>query len=84
MELVLVPRAHDELAIEATFAERPADVIADVRDDAELAVLVRDCDEPLAEFGFREWLATEIVRRADVYPFPGLVHGLLPMFGGPP
>ena len=82
MELVLVPRAHDELAIEPSLAERAADVIADVGDDAELAVLVRHGDQSFAEFRLRERLAPEVVGRADVDPFPGLVHVLLPRSEG--
>ena len=39
MEPVLVPGTHDELTFEPALAQRTADVVADIRDDAELAVL---------------------------------------------
>src|SRR5262245_35349181 len=48
MEAVLVPRANHHLAFERSPAQRPADVIADIGDDAELSVLERDSDKPVA------------------------------------
>ena len=70
MELVLVPGADHELAIEPSFAERPADVIADIGDHAELAIFERHGHEPLAEFRLAQRRAFEVFRRADVDPLP--------------
>jgi hypothetical protein len=82
VELVLVPGADHELAVEPSLAERPADVIAEVGNHAELAVLERDGNQAFAELCFAQRRALEIVRRADVDPLPRargtrLVHVLL-------
>ena len=73
-----MPRADHHLAFERPFAQRPADVIADIGDHAELAVLERDGHQSLAELRFAQWRALEVLGRADVDPFSGLVHVLLP------
>jgi hypothetical protein len=39
MELPTVPRTSDVIAVEAAFAERPTDVVADIRHRAELSIL---------------------------------------------
>ena len=74
MELVLVPRADHELAVEPAFAEWSADVIADIGDDAELAVLERHGHQPLAELRLAQGVALEVLRGADVDPLTRLVH----------
>ena len=78
MELVLVPGADHELAVEPAFAERPADVIADIGDDAELAVLERHGHQPLAELRLAQGFALEVFRGADVDPLPRLGPCALP------
>jgi hypothetical protein len=44
MELPTVPRTSDVIAVETAFAERPSNVIADIRYRTELSVLERDCN----------------------------------------
>jgi hypothetical protein len=39
MELPTVPRTSDVIAVETAFAERPTDVVADIRHRAELSIL---------------------------------------------
>src|SRR5215831_20379721 len=41
MELPTVPRTSDVIAVETAFAERPTDVVADIRHRTELSVLER-------------------------------------------
>jgi hypothetical protein len=82
MEFVLMPGAHDELAVETAFPQRTADVIAHVGDHAEPAVLERHGHETLAESCFAQRRALEIVRGADVDPFVRwLAHVHLPNVG---
>src|SRR5262245_64560892 len=42
MELPTVPRTSDVIAVETAFAERPTDVVADIRHRTELSILERD------------------------------------------
>ncbi len=50
VEFPVVPRTNDVVAVEAAFAERPADVIAGMRHRAELPVLERERDRRVFQF----------------------------------
>ena len=68
VELVVVPRAGDEVSLERALAERTADVVADAGDGAELAVAVRERDALRAGAHFLHRALRELVARAEVDP----------------
>ena len=78
MEFPVVPRAVDVIAVEAAFAERSADVVASVGDDAEFAVLERH--GKLAGLGgyLRNRILRKLLARPDIDPLLG--HQSLPIF----
>src|SRR5678809_1685246 len=59
MKAVLVPGTDHHLAFEDALAERSAHVVAEIGDDAELPILERNGDQPLAELRLAQRRALE-------------------------
>jgi hypothetical protein len=64
-----VPRTHDEFAVQATFAQRSASVIADVGDRAELAVVEENGDAVPLDLQGERGPCPQVRLRAE--PMPG-------------
>jgi hypothetical protein len=79
MELPTVPGTSDEIAVEAAFAERPADVITDIRHRAELAILERDRNGGGRRLAALQRRPRELLGAADVDPVFLTSHGVPPM-----
>src|SRR5262249_50324118 len=79
MELPTVPTTSDVIAVETAFAERPTDVIADIRPRAELSVLERDRKGDSSRLATLQRRARELIDTADVDPVLSTNHGVPPM-----
>src|SRR5215471_12780692 len=79
MELPTVPRTSDVIAIEAAFAERPTDVVADIRHRAELSILERDRNGDSSRLTTLQRRPRELIGTADVDPVLSTNHGVPPM-----
>src|SRR5688572_5557580 len=73
VELVVVPWADDEVAVERALAEGTADVVAGAGDRAELAVAAGQCDALRADAHFLHGQSRELCARANVSP-PAACH----------
>src|SRR5262249_8807708 len=80
MELPTMPRTSDVIAVETPVAERPADVVADIRHRAELSILERDRDGDGLRLATLERSPRELLDAADVDPVFLTSHGVPPMF----
>src|SRR5262245_31991331 len=74
-----VPGTSDVIAVETAVAERPADVVADVRHYAELSILERDRDGDGLRLATLERSPREFLDAADVDPVFLTSHGVPPM-----
>jgi hypothetical protein len=72
--LPAVPRAHHELLAQAPVAQRTALVVADVRDDAEAALVQEDGDLMTLDPGGERDASEQLVPAAEPVP---LGHGAL-------
>src|SRR6516162_4898315 len=79
MELPTVPRTSDVIAVETTFAERPTDVVADIRHRAELSILERDRNGDGSRLATFQRRPRELLGAADVHPVVLTSHGVPPM-----
>src|SRR5262245_41620999 len=79
MELPTVPRTNDVIAVETTFAERPTDVVADIRHRTELSILERDCNGGGLRLATLQRGSREVLGAADVDPVLFVGHGVPPM-----
>src|SRR5262249_4038752 len=79
MELPTVPRTSDVIAIETAFAERPTDVVADIRHRAELSILERDRNGDSSHLAALQRRPRELIGTADVDPVLSTNHGVPPM-----
>src|SRR5215813_7120565 len=79
MELPTVPRTSDVIAVEAAFAERPTDVVADIRHRAELSILERDRNGDSSRLATLQRRPRELIGTADVGPVLSTNHGVPPM-----
>src|SRR5262249_42778842 len=68
MELPTVPRTSDVIAVETAFAERPTDVVADIRHRTELSVLERDRNGGGLRLATLQRGSREGLRASDVSP----------------
>src|SRR5262249_53009178 len=68
MKLPTVPGTSDEIAVEAAFAERSADVVADIRHRAELSILERDRNGGGRRLAALQRRFRELLGAADVHP----------------
>ena len=68
MKFPLMPGTHDIVAVEAPLTERPADMIADVRDGAELAADTGERDPSLPDATGASELRLSSVGRAHLDP----------------
>jgi len=68
MELPVVPRARHVVAFERALAERPADVVADARERAELAVATGQRERAMAYADGLHGALRELRRATDVDP----------------
>src|SRR5262249_50059303 len=78
MELPTVPRTSDVIAVETTFAERPTDVVADIRHRTERSVLERDRNGGGLRLATLQRGSREILGAADVDPLLFVGHGRSP------
>ena len=79
MELPTVPRTNDVIAVETAVAERPTDVVADVRHRAKLSILERDRKSGGSSLAALQRDARDFLGAADVDPFLFIGHGVLPI-----
>jgi hypothetical protein len=79
MELPTVPRTSDVIAVETAFAERPTDVVADIRHRAELSILERDRNGDSSGLATLQRRPREHIGTADVDPVLSTNHGVPPM-----
>jgi hypothetical protein len=79
MELPTVPRTSDVIAVETAFAERPTDVVADIRHRTELSILERDRKGDSSRLATLQRRARELFGAADVDPVLSTNHGVPPM-----
>src|SRR5262245_39361986 len=79
MELPTVPRTSDVIAVETAFAERPTDVVADIRHRTELSVLERDRNGGGLRLATLQRGSREVLGAADVDPVLFIGHGIPPM-----
>src|SRR5262245_59761274 len=75
-----VPGTSDVIAVETAVAERPADVVADIRHRAELSILERDRNGDGLRLATLERSPRELLDAADVDPVFLTSHGVPPMF----
>ena len=68
MELPAVPRADDVVAVERAFAQRPAGMVAHVRDRPELAVVQGEGDLRVLHGERPNAGAAQLRRRAQIDP----------------
>src|SRR5262249_55507342 len=78
MELPTVPRTSDVIAVETAFAERPTDVVADIRHRTELSILERDRKGDSSRLATLQRRARELIGTADVDPVLSTNHGVPP------
>src|SRR6516225_9752087 len=76
VELPTVPGTSDVIAVETAVAERPADVVADIRHCAELSILERDRDGDGLRLATLERGPREFLDAADVDPVFLTSHGV--------
>src|SRR5262249_15910842 len=79
IELPTMPGTSDIIAVESAVAERPADVVADVRHCAELSILERDRDGDGLRLATLERSPRELLDAADVDPVFLTSHSVPPM-----
>src|SRR5262249_21426599 len=79
MELPTVPRTSDVIAVETAFAERPTDVVADIRHRTELSVLERDRNGGGLRLSTLQRGSRQVLGAAAVYPVLFIGHGVRPM-----
>src|SRR5215510_8185648 len=79
IELPTVPRTSDVVAVETAFAERPTDVVADIRHRAEPSILERDRKGDSSRLATLQRRARELLGAADVDPVLSTYHGVPPM-----
>src|SRR6516165_9578039 len=79
MELPTVPRTNDVIAVETAVAERPTNVVADVRHCAKLSILERDRKSGGSSLAALQRDARDFLGAADVDPFLFIGHGVLPI-----
>src|SRR5215813_7852627 len=76
VELPTVPRTSDVIAVETAFAERPTDVVADIRHRAELSILERDRNGDSSRLAALQRRPRELIGTADVDPVLSTNHGV--------
>src|SRR5262249_1100764 len=79
IELPTVPRHSDVVALETPFAQRPADVITDIRHRAELSILERDRNRGGCRLAALQRRPRELLGAADVDPVFLTSHGVPPL-----
>src|SRR5262245_3918955 len=80
VEFPVVPGTDDVVPVEPAFAERPADVIAGVRDRPELPVLERHREVAVASLDMSQRYLRQFLGGTDVSPAL-FGHGLPPDYG---
>ena len=68
VKLVVMPGAHDVVTVERAGAQRPADVIADTGDRAELAVAIRQGDAQSSRLDLAQRRIAQLLDRAQIDP----------------
>src|SRR6516164_9077965 len=79
MELPTVPRTNDVIAVETAVAERPTDVVADVRNCAKPSILERDRKSGGSSLAALQRDARDFLGTTDVDPALFINHGVLPI-----